>query len=362
MTCSSFGATSEVSLYYTKDTDSTSLWSDSVTWEPVPFTAESLATTITSTGSEQISDTYSGTVTTQGEVGGSISFEVHAGNFFFDMLLAVLQSNKKTSVGTGVASIWYDAATIKNGTTKHCFAFLKRISVGGYYDWFIYRGVQVSAMSLDVSPGTLVTGSVDLAGVSSEAPRSALAKPAGWTLTPPADAYVMSSSDSLQEFDIKDNGVSVGLTLESLSIRFDNQLRQQPAVGISSIYPVGVASGRFMATYSGMAYYANSKLYSALINSTNLTIGGKLVDLSAEGIEFSSAVVRVSSGSTPMAEGPDQDLMVNSEFQAFDHATGTVAVIKNPWDVLDGLPTELVTEDGIYLTTEDGKYVAAAGS
>lgn len=335
MACAAYSSTSEVSLYYTADTDDTTLWTSTLTWTPVPMTGESISTNLSSVISEQITPTrsYAGSKLSQGEVSGSFNFEAQAGNFFFDMLIAVLQADKKTSVNTNSGgSTWADEDTIKNGSTKHCFAFLKRIQVAsGDYDWYIFRGVQIGSMSMDISPNALITGTVNVMGVRPEAPVEDSAAPGTWTLSDLTTLPLMSGVDSLQNFDILSGSTSSGVTMQSVAINFDNQLRQQQAVGINSIYAAGVASGRFMATYSGSAYYANPTIYNAFVNDTDLAITGQLLDSSGNGIQFDSDYVKITSGSTPTADGADQDLMISTEFRAFEDSTnGTVLITKNP--------------------------------
>lgn len=335
MACAAYSSTSEVSLYYTADTEDTTLWTSTLTWTPVPMTGESISTNLSSVVSEQITPTrsYAGSKLSQGEVSGSFNFEAQAGSFFFDMLIAVLQADKKTSVNTNSGgAAWADLDTIKNGSTKHCFAFLKRIQVAsGDYDWYIFRGVQIGSMSMDISPNALITGTVNVMGVRPEAPVEDSAAPGTWTLSNLTTLPLMSGVDSLQNFDILAGSTSSGVTMQSVAINFDNQLRQQQAVGINSIYAAGVASGRFMATYSGSAYYANPTIYNAFVNDTDLSITGQLLDSSGNGIQIDSDFVKVTSGSIPTADGADQDLMISTEFRAFEDSTnGTVLITKNP--------------------------------
>jgi hypothetical protein len=86
-----------------------------------------------------------------------------------------------------------------------------------------------------------------------------------------------------------------------------------------------------MATYSGSAYYANPTIYNAFVNDTDLSITGQLIDSSGNGIQIDSDFVKVTSGSIPTADGADQDLMISTEFRAFEDSTnGTVLITKNP--------------------------------
>ena len=335
--CSAFGSTSEVALFYTAepDLDLDTLWDQTVTWKAIPYTGESLSTNLSSTISDQITPqrSYAGSKLTQGEIAGGINFEAQAGDFVYDMLIACLQADKATSVGTnGTGTEWTGAQTIKNGSTKHCFAFLKRVAVAsGDYDWYVFRGAQVSQMTFDISPNALITGSINLMGVRPDAPVEDSAVAAGWTLGDLPTLPLMSGVDSLKNFDIYDavSSSSTSVTMQSVSINLDNQMRQQQAVGIDSIYAAGIASGRFMASYSGSAYYANPSIYNSLINDTALVITGQLIDSESDGFQFDSGYVKVTTGSIPLAGGPDQDLMIDTEFRAFeDGTTGTIALTR----------------------------------
>jgi hypothetical protein len=205
---------------------------------------------------------------------------------------------------------------------------LKKVAVAdGKFDWYVFRGVQVSAMTMEVSPNALLTGTVNIMGLRPDTPIEAEATVSGWTFGTLTPLPLMSGVDSLQDFTIKawdgTAWVATNVTMQSLSLNFDNQLRQQQAVGINSIYAAGVASGRFKATYSGSAYYADPKVYNSFVGDTKIQIIGSLLDSAGDGFKFESDLVKVTSGSVPMAEGADQDLMISTEFQAFEDTTET---------------------------------------
>ena len=344
--CSAFGSSSEVTLWYAEDQEvadsSDGLGQladgDPIEWLPINITGESISTNLSSAVSEQITAnrSYAGSKLTQGEVSGSFNYEMQASSFIYDMLISVLQANK-TAAFEGTTN-WAGAEGIKNGSTKHCFAILKRVAVAsGNYDWYVFRGVQASSMTCDISPNALLTGTVNIMGVRPDTPIEAAATVTGWTFATPENLPLMSGVDSLKNFAISawDGAqfVETDVTMQSVTINFDNQLRQQQAVGINTIYAAGVASGRFRATYSGSAYYADPKVYNAFVNDTTIRITGQLVDSDGDGLQFDSGFVKVTSGAIPMAGGPDQDLMISTEFQAFEDTTpvtgtGTVTITK----------------------------------
>ncbi len=342
MACPSFGSSSEVSLWYAADADivinslgaASQLSATATAWKPIPLTGESLAANLTSTVSEQITAnrSYANSVLSGGEVSGTINFEAQANDFLYDMLICATQNAAKTSFeSTGTA--WAAAAAIKNASTKHCFAILRRVAVASGYDWYVYRGCQVGGMTLEIGTGALISGTINITGVRPDTVIESAATVSGWTYGSLVDTPLMSGPYSLREFSISTwNGsiwVPTSITMQSLSISIDNQMRAQNAVGINSIYAAAVASGRFKTTFSGSAYYANPKIYNALLGDTKIKIYGKLLDSSTDGIIFESHLCKVTSGASPAAGGPDQDLMISTEFQAFEDATsGTLKLTK----------------------------------
>lgn len=344
-TCSAFSSTSEVTLWYAADQDipdsSAGLGQlvdgDPVLWLPINMTGESISTNLTSAVSEQITAnrSYAGSKLTQGEVSGAINYELQASTFVYDMLVSILQANEDTAFEASSNS-WTAGNSIQNASSKHCFALLKRVAVAdGNYDWYVFRGVQASSMSFDISPNALITGSINIMGVRPDDPIEAtsLSEIPNWTFAAAEELPLMSGVDSLKNFSIAAwNGATwdeTGVTMQSVTITLDDQLRQQNAIGINSIYAAGVASGRFKATYSGSAYYADPKIYSAFVNDTKIQIQGSLLDSDGNGFSFLSDFVKVTSGSIPTAGGADQDLMISTDFQAFeDTINGTIKLTR----------------------------------
>ncbi|NCC40466.1 MAG: hypothetical protein EOM21_13620 [Gammaproteobacteria bacterium] len=330
--CPAFGSTSEVTLYYAAEPESATadLADATMVWYQIPMTGESIDAALTSAVSEQITPqrSYAGSKLVQGEVTGSFNYEMQANTFFYDMLIAVLQADK-TMTAEGTTN-WAAAGTIKNGSAKHCLAFLKRVQVGtGTYDWYIFRGCQIGSLSAEIQPNALITGAVNVMGVKPQAPIEAAAKPAGWTLTDAPTKDLMSGVDSLQDFAISSGGTPTGVTMQNVSFTIENQLRQQPAVGLGHPFSAGIASGRLSVKFSGSAYYADATIFSAFLDDETLTIEGSLLDALGNGISFECGTVKVTAGSIPMASAPDQDLLISTEFQAFeDTTTGTISIKK----------------------------------
>ncbi len=244
------------------------------------------------------------------------------------------------SAGAGLSDIEFDSHSVAswapgeavlNGSTKNCLVFLKRILVGANkYDYYLFRGVQIGSLSFEIQPSSLITGTCNLMGIKPDVPLENVDPPTYWTFVEPPVKPLMSGVDSLKDFAIQTSaGVSSGVVMQSLSFTIDNQLRQQQAIGINSPFAAGIASGRFMASFSGSAYYANPRIYNDFVQDRELKITGKLIDGEGEGFQFLADFVKVTQGGLPMAESPDQDLLITTEFRAFESATnGTLKLTR----------------------------------
>ncbi len=334
--CPLFASSSEVAIFYTADTFGTAdiETSDTVTWYEVPMTGEAVDASLTSAVSERITQqrSYAGSKLVQGEVSGSVNYELQASDFIYDALICALQADKKLSVENG-GTDWSDDETIYNGTTKHCLAFLKRVQVGNnLYDWYIFRGVQIGSISMEIQPNALLSGTINLMGVRPQEAIESVDTPATWTLVSAPVLDLMSGVDSLKNFEITVGDTAAAITMQSVTFTIENSLRQQQAVGIDSPFAAGVASGRLMATYSGQSYYSSPAVYNALLGDDPVAIRGDLVDATGAGFTFHSAYVKVTEGTIPLAGGPDQDLMIATSFQAFESidsgAEGTIRLTK----------------------------------
>jgi hypothetical protein len=344
MACPSYGSSSEVALFYCLDPDPAADLPAATTFMPIPYTGESLDASLSSTVSEQITPqrSYANSKLSQGEVGGSISFEASPGEFLENMLLATLQVNKAMMEPGDVrgASNWEGAAAIKNASTKHCLAILKRVqNAAGNYDLYLYRGCQIDSLSLNMEPGNLITGDINVMGVGLGNPVAGTAVweniAAGvapldqWDLsnTSFGTGNLLSGVDSLLDFTLTNSGGDMGIVAQSVSLTLSNQLRQQYGLGSGSIYAVGVASGRFMATLSVSAYYSNPKIFSSFTGDDEIATTFGLKDSTDLGFSFEFNKCKITSGSNPLAGGPDQDLLIATELQAFEDATdGTVKI------------------------------------
>lgn len=320
--CPVYGDTSKVSLYYTIDTDPSAALTGTETWYPVRMTGESLDLNLTSTVSDEITAnrSYSNSKLTQGEVTGGFTFD--ASRYALeDFLICALQNGKDLHFQT---TPWADNEAISNASSPKCLMFIKVIDLGASKNYFIYRGCQISSLTINMEPGALVSGEVTLMGVGA----SQTDTDPGWTFTAANTDPLMSGVDSVKSLTLKDSSdATVSVTFQNLSITFDNQLRQQYAIGTDSIYAAGTGSGRFMCTMSSTQYYSGHEIYDAIVADDYLKLTFSLTDSAGNGFDFNFNYVKVQSGAVPLAGGPDSDLLISPELQAFEDSTyGTVTI------------------------------------
>ena len=330
MACPAYGSSSGVSIYYAVDSNPATAVSPTQAWKEVPFTSDSLAGNLTSSQSERITSAraYAGSAITAGEVSGSLGFESEANLFLNEMLQAVLQSSAAPT-----------ATAVTNGSTPMCLMFLKKIKRGAGFDYYIFRGVQVDSMSLNISPGSFITGELALQGTrvgagalgATDASNDVLTTiPVGWTFTDYTSGSIMSSVFAVTNLQVQSSaGVNLGVVSRELSLTLSNQLRQQQAIGTGTPFSAGVASGRFMVTASLEAYYSGPAIIDAMFKDSELKLLFSLVDPAGKGWSFLLDKCKVTSAPPPMAEGPDQDLMVSTDLQGFESATnGSIKVTR----------------------------------
>lgn len=228
-------------------------------------------------------------------------------------------------------AVWAPGETIKNLSSRKCLAFLKRVEISeGIYDWYAFRGMQVSTVTIEVKSKTPITGSCTLMGLRPDAPVTASALPAGWTFVPADVTPAMSGSNGLEGFEVQSsNGLDSGAIISDVTITIDNQMRLQDGVGLGHIYAAGVAAGKIKVTASATVYYASPRVYEDLLNDNSLRIVGSLVDTNGDGIGFVMNKVKVTGGGIPLADSEGKDATVKTDFQAFeDAATGTISLTR----------------------------------
>jgi hypothetical protein len=333
MTCPAFGSTSNITLFYALDPDPSlplpngSSVGEAFTWYEMPVASESLTAELTSSISDRITESraYFGSVITQGQVSGSVTFELSTQEVLYNLIIAMLGHSKDLTFTGSETDPWANSQIIGNAPdVPKCLTILKRVrrayQTTWKYDWYVFRGVRVSGMTLDVNSGEILKTTFNFIGIKPDAPRVDIARPAHWTLNTLAlGALTPTLSDDTQ-FRVRDQSdTDLGFFAQNASFSFDSALSQQWAIGGGGgRFASGIREGRFSATASMAIYYKDPSLYTAMLNDTAVKIQGVFRDSDGKGLNIELPYAKITSGGIVVAGGPDQDAIVQTEFRGFE--------------------------------------------
>lgn len=181
---------------------------------------------------------------------------------------------------------------------------------------FVVDGLRTGGVSMEVTAGSIVTGSSTLQG--RETKRSSISKldnPANYTVLDAPATEVVSATANVGSLSV--NGVEQATAIRSIQFSIEGNLRNQQAVG--SKFPVGIAAGRLNLTGSIEAYFADGEMYDRFINHETVSLAFPIIDVDKNTYYFTIPAFKVSSD--PVAPGGiDQDVMETMEFSAFRDA------------------------------------------
>jgi len=201
----------------------------------------------------------------------------------------------------------YAAATISssrltNGTTQPSFTLERE--VGDVGEFFSFRGMTASSMSVNIASGSLSTVEFNFMGKDSKQQASTMMPG-----TPAASRnYKIMSGVSGQVCALWVGGAPLaGTFINSVALSYDNSLRAQNA--ICSLGAVGIGSGTINATMDIEVYFSSgATFYSQLLNNSNIEVAFTAIDTDGNGYVFTFPAANVSTY-TVNAGGKDADLM-----------------------------------------------------
>lgn len=218
--------------------------------------------------------------------------------------------------GTGsrsVAATQIKSSRVKNGTVQRSFSIEKEFA--DVSQFFLYKGMTASKMSLQFQSGSILGGNFDFMG----------------TVSVRADATQLPGTPvTSQTFDVM-NAVSgvgsiyeagvplAGTFIKSLNLDVDNALRGQDAIGTMGF--VGIASGTVSVGGAVEMYLADGTMYDKLVNNTSSSLSWFVRDGSGNGYVYTAEKVKFSGGGVT-AGGLNQDVMLSMNWQGLMDSTG----------------------------------------
>lgn len=248
-------------------------------FKPLPHTGTTLAVTKDAVESEkirgdrQVEDFRHGNKT----VGGDITAELEYGAFD-DFLEAALCGGWSSDV-------------LKAGVTRRSFTIQRKFADLSTPEFHTYKGCEINALSLSVSPNAMVTTTFgiigkDLALATSAITGSTFASPAVET---PFDSFTGSITE----------GGSAIATVTAIELSLENGI--EPLFSVGSQTTSRPAIGRSRLTGTLTTYFNSKTLYEKFLNETSSSIVLTLTDLDGNDYIITIPNVKYNSGQPDVA-------------------------------------------------------------
>ena len=214
------------------------------------------------------------------------------------------------------------AARLTNGVTQPSFTLQR--TIGDVGEYFSFRGMTASSMSLNVASGSLSTVEFSFMGKDS-AQDNATLLPAVVT---DSQSYQIMSGVSGTTCALWANGAPLaGTFINSISFSYDNSLRQQTA--LCALGAIGIGSGQINCTADIEVYFASgATFYKELLDNSNIEIAFTSYDAEGNGYIFTLPAANVSSYTVNASGGSDSDLMASISLTALRDAANTVPALR----------------------------------
>lgn len=208
---------------------------------------------------------------------------------------------------------------VKAGTTRHSFTFMRHFAdlPGGSNPYYLYTGVEVNNVQLQISANAMITGTFSVLGKGQETASSA---PAGTTYNPESTTSPLDSFSG----ELKENGNTIAVITE-IQLNLENGLETRFVVGSKdSINP---SSGRSNCSGTITAYFEDSTLVDKFLNETESSIEFTLPDGAGNKLRVELPRIKYTGGQPDVSgEGP---ITLSMPFQALlDSTEGTNIILE----------------------------------
>lgn len=212
-----------------------------------------------------------------------------------------------TGTRASVASCTITSSRLKNGVTQRSFTVEKEFA--DVTQFFAFRGMTASELSLEFASGQILGGSISFMGKDSL--RSGTTTLPG-TPTASQTYDVMNAVSGVGE--ILEAGTALtGQFIKSLSLSINNGLREQDAIG--TLGAVAIAAGTLNVSGNIELYLADATMYEKFRQNTATSLSFSAKDGDGNGYVFTLPKIKFSSMQV-QAGGLDQDVMLSGGYQA----------------------------------------------
>lgn len=217
-------------------------------------------------------------------------------------------------VGGPYADAVVVTSRLTNGVTQPSFSLQREIGDVGEY--FLFRGMTASSLSLNVASGSLSTVEFSFMGKDS-LQKDATMLPAVVT---DSQAFQIMSGVSGTTCALWANGVPLtGTFINSVAFSYDNTLRQ--ATALCSLGAIAINSGQINCTVDIEVYFASgATFYDEFLSNANVEVAFTSYDAEGNGYVFTLPAANVSTYTVNASGGSDSDLMASISLTALRDA------------------------------------------
>lgn len=205
--------------------------------------------------------------------------------------------------------------TIINGVTKRSFSVEE-----SYLDvsqFRLFQGMRPSSMNLSISAGSILTGSFNFMGTTSEVASSATWLGTGTRVAANTHS-VLNATANIGDI-IVDGSVSTAC-FQSIDLSIDNALREVSCLG--SKFPGAINYGRQMVSGSFTKLFVDWTTYQKMLDHDDLTLSFGAYNVDG-GIHIYLPRVKLGSDAVNLSGGNDSDVQENVDFTAIKSSDGT---------------------------------------
>lgn len=226
------------------------------------------------------------------------------------------------ALGNGGAAVTVSASRISNGTTLNSYTIERAVMDSTVPQFFAYRGMCASKMSLKFAAGSVVGGNFGFMG------KDAIRQDTTTTLpgTPVASKTLDVMNAVAGVGNIMEGGVLLtGTYIKSVDLSIDNSLRAQTAIG--TLGSVGVGTGTLQVSGTMEVYLADGTMWDKFRNNTSSSLSLRATDGAGNG--YVITLPKIKYGDAKINAGSiDQDIMLSMPFTAImDPATSKTIFI-----------------------------------
>ncbi len=221
----------------------------------------------------------------------------------------IVEAGGFTTDETSVAAVGIRGTAWKNGNVNHSFSLERKILDPSNADFFqTYVGMHVDEWTLSAVSKQILKGSFTWMGKLAELSDTPAS---GSTYGAQTSTQVMNGTRHVGA--ITRAGAVLTEKLREITFTVKNNLRAKDALGITGPYEIGLGSCEVTGKVS--AYFKDNVLYQEMISHGYSSLGAVFTDGAGNTFAFLLPKTVFSTGD-PNAQGQNQDIMLDLNFQA----------------------------------------------